>query len=134
MYESSYGGEASALIWVIWLAVYFFFAYCQYRIAQKVEHHSPWHAFIPIVQFFQLFKMAGKDWWWIFLCLIPIVNIIAIAAIYIEIAKRLSQPPVWGFLVIIPFLNLVALLYLAFSSAPAKPAYTEPQRQPENVA
>ncbi len=133
MYEQEAAAGIFGMIWLIWLGLYLFFSFCQYKIAQKVEHHAPWYAFIPIVQVFQSFKMAGKDWWWIFLFLIPIVNIVAIAMIWMEIARRCGQSAVWGFLMLIPIINFVALLYLAFSAAPARPSYPQPARTPEKV-
>ena len=121
MYEAGYGNESGWTFIVIWLAVYLYLAYTQFKIAQKVNHHSPWWAFVPIINLFQQVQMANKEWYWFFLYLIPVVNIIAIAAVWINIAKSCSKSPAWGIMAILPFLNFIAWGYLAFSGSEPKP-------------
>jgi hypothetical protein len=134
MYETS-SATPGWIFWAFWLGLYLFFGYTQYRIAQKVGHQSPWYAFIPIVNIFQQVSMAGKPWWWFVLYLIPVVNIVALAVIWIEIAQRCRKSPVWGIFYLLPFLNMVSLAYLAFSSTEAPPPQPveTPERQPEKV-
>ena len=133
MYEAGYDSSAFGMIWLVWLGLYLLFGFCQYRIAQKVGHYAPWQAWIPIVQIFQQVKMAGRDWWWFVLYLIPVVNIFAIAVIWMDIAKNTGKSPIWGVLMLLPFLNMVSLLYLAFSSQEAPPIEPIQQRQPEKT-
>lgn len=133
MYES--GAETGgAFVLFLWVALYFYFAYTQYRIAQKVGHQSPWWAWIPILNFFQQIQLAGKDWWWFVLYLVPVVNIIAMAVVWMGIAKNCRQASFWGILAIIPFVNLFAWGYLAFSSdasqPPAPPEHAPREQEP----
>ncbi len=130
MYETGAQGGILGMMWLIWIGAYLFYSFCQYRIAVKANHQSPWQAWIPIVQTFQLINIAGKEWWWFLLFLIPIVNIFAIAVVWMECSKAIGQPSFWGILMLVPFINFVALLYLAFSSGTApRPAFQAPQRQ-----
>ncbi len=133
MYEAGYESSVFGMFWLVWLGLYLFFGYCQYRIAQKVGHESPWQAWIPIVQVFQQVKMADREWWWFLLYLVPIVNIFAIAMVWSDISQKTGNSSIWGIFMLVPFLNLVSLLYLAFSAQEAHPFEPIQQRQPEKT-
>ena len=119
MYESNYDGSGvSAIFWIVLLAVYFYFAWTQYRIAQKVGcSDKAWWSFVPILNTFLLISMAGKEWYWFLFCLIPLVNIVAWAILWIEVAKTSGNSPFWGVMVLLPFVNFVALGVMAFSGS-----------------
>ena len=138
MYETIYdGGGIGAVMWLIILAAYLYFAYAQFKIAQKTGHSgNAWWAFIPILNTVLLTQMAGRPMYWFFFCLIPFINIIIFAVLWIDVAKACSQPPVWGFLTILPFINFVSIGVLAFSG-PTRPSHFPPEkpvsRQPTQV-
>ena len=71
MYEPNDGGPFGMIMFMVIIAVYCYFAYAQYRIAQKTGHPSPWMAWVPIANTFQLIDMANKQWFWILLLLVP---------------------------------------------------------------
>jgi len=131
MYESSSAaGWFGGMFLFLWIFLYFYLAFTQFKIAQKLRHQSPWWAWIPIVNLFQQIQMSGKEWYWFILCLIPIVNIFAFAAIWMGIARNCNKSSGWGIMAIIPFLNLIAWGYLAFSSGePTQPSAPQPVRQ-----
>jgi len=133
MYESGYGGEAfGGLFLLFWVALYLYFAMAQYKIAQKIGHESPWWAWVPILNLVQQVQLSGKDWWWFVLCLVPVVNIFAFAAIWWNIAINCRKPGFWGIMAILPILNLFAWGYLAFTGNQAPPQRTSesvPQQQ-----
>ena len=62
-----------------------------------------------------LMDMAGKERWWFFLCLVPLVNIIVIAVVWFEVAKATGFDGWIGLFVLVPGLNLIALAILAFA-------------------
>ena len=112
------GSGFGAIAWLIIIAVYFFFTFSQYKIAQKVGcADQAWWSFIPIANTFLLIKMANKEMWWVLLCLLPVINIIAFAILWMETAKAAGHSPIWGFLVLVPFLNFVAMGVMAFSGS-----------------
>jgi len=117
MYESSYdGGGLGAIVWLVMIGLYVYFAFAQYKISQKAGcADKAWWAFIPILNTFLLIETAGKDWWWFLLCLVPLVNIVAFAVLWIETAKASGHSGIWGFLVLIPFINFVAVGVMAFT-------------------
>jgi hypothetical protein len=137
MYGTTYdGGGFGAVTWLIILAVYLYFAYAQFKIAQKTGHSgNAWWSFIPILNIFLLVQMANKPWYWFLFCLVPFINIIILAVLWIDVAKACSQSPVWGFLTILPFINFISIGVLAFSGTqhpsqfpPTKPAPRQPER------
>lgn len=119
MYDPGYDGSGmGAIAWLVVLGIYFYFTFSQFKIAQKVGcADKAWWSFIPIANTFLLIKMANKDWWWFVLCLVPLVNMIVFAIMWIETAKAAGHSPIWGFLVLIPFLNFVAIGVMAFSGS-----------------
>jgi hypothetical protein len=144
MYDQTYDGGAGLaafgmMFWLIIIAAYLYVAWTQYKIAQKCgEHESAWWSFIPILNTFLLCKTAGKDWWWVLLCLVPLVNIVAFAMLWIETAKNCGSSPFWGFCVLLPFINIIALGVMAFGSGSAPssqpPRQFDRPRQPTGVA
>ena len=116
MYEANDGSPFGAIMLMVILAVYAYFAFAQYKIAQKAGHSSPWMAWIPIANLFQLIDIAGKQWFWILLLFVPFVNIICFAILWAEAAKRIGCSEVWGWLTILPFINFVSIGVMAFGS------------------
>ncbi|HLG02784.1 MAG TPA: DUF5684 domain-containing protein [Bacteroidia bacterium] len=74
-----------------------------------------WASIVPIYNLIVLLEIAGKPWWWIFLFLIPIVNIIFIIMMYNGVSKAFGKSE--GFTVGLVLLGIVFLPILAFSSA-----------------
>ncbi len=126
MYENTYsdpgmtaaGGAFMLFMWAAMAALYFYFAFMQFRIASVKTGNADiaWFAFVPILNTILLIKMAAKPMWWIFLLLIPIVNLVAFFALWMEVAKACDQSPVWGFLTMIPPISLVSIFVMAYGS------------------
>lgn len=119
------------------VGIYCYCAFCMFKTAQKIGlHDCAWWAWIPIMNAFLLFKMAGKPAWWFVLCLVPLVNLVCFAILWMEAAKRAHVAPIWGFMVLIPVINFVALGIMAFSapeSHSAPPPHQPQPREPEHV-
>lgn len=138
MYDYQTGADAGfgMIPLLFMLGLYVYVAFCMFKMAQKSGHYDcAWWAWIPIMNTFLLFKMAGKPAWWFLLCLIPLVNIVVFAILWMEAAKAVGVSPVWGFLVLVPVINLVSFGILAFSAMPSHsaPSQTSQPRQPEHV-
>lgn len=97
--------------------IYLFTAYCLMVIAEKTNTSRKWFAFIPILNFYLMCKIAGKSVWWVVLLLIPLVNIVALALVGMKIAERLGKPRWIGLLLALPLLQLVSWGYLAFTKS-----------------
>jgi len=149
MYESDYpmgaadSGMFAALgmaFWVFTIAAYLYMAYTQFVIAKKCGcNDTAFLAFIPIVSMFLLCQMAKKPGWWFVLLLVPFINVIFYAILWIEAAKIAGHSGVWGFLAIIPPLCLIAWGVMAFGkgngSTPSGPNRSpQPARRGQPVA
>jgi hypothetical protein len=84
-------------------------------IAKKTSTKDEWLAWIPIVNFYLMCKIAKKPGWWIVLFFIPLVNLIFIVIVWMEIAKTRNKPGWLGILIILPGINLIIPGILAFT-------------------
>lgn len=123
--------------WLFILAIYFYFSFTMYKIALKTGWNSQaWWAWVPLLNSFLMLKCASKPMWWFLLFMIPIVNLIYFAIVWIEIAKATGNAPMWGIMMLLPIINFIAVGILAFSggSCGSFPDHTNSQtRQPQNV-
>ena len=104
--------------WLFVIVVYAYMAYAIYTIAKKTNTENPWMAWIPILQYWLLVKMARKHWGWFIAMLIPFVNIIALIVVWMKIAEERRRPNWWGALIIVPLVNFVIPVgMLAFTEA-----------------
>ena len=141
MYESGYansGAEFGALVWLIAAAVYLYVAFAVYKIAQKCKYDSEaWWGFVPILNVFLLLKCAGREWYWFFGFLVPIVNIVITAIVWMDVARNVGKSPAWGIMMLLPFINFVAVGIIAFTGGSRPSSFPPPQspqpKQPANV-
>ena len=102
-------------IWIFIIAMYVYVALALQTIAKKTNTPNDWWAWIPIINIILMLNIGKKPIWWIVLCLIPFVNIIAFILIWMAIAEARNKPSWWGIMMIIPVMNLIAPGYLAWS-------------------
>ena len=95
--------------------LYVFFAFCLVKIAEKLNLEKTWWGWIPILQIILMLKAAQKPWWWIFLLLIPFLNIVVGLIIWFKIAQNLGKSGWLGLLMVVPVVDLFVLAYFAFS-------------------
>jgi len=97
------------------LATYVYMALALVAIAKKTDTaHALW-GWIPIMNVVLMLKIARKPVWWIILLLIPLVNIVFAALVWMRIAETRQKPRWWGVLAIVPVVNLIVPGYLAWS-------------------
>lgn len=75
-----------------------------------------WAAIIPIYNVIVLLDIVGRPWWWIFLFLIPLVNIIFAIIIAIDMAKAFGKGTAFGVIGLFLF-SAIGYLILGFSDA-----------------
>jgi hypothetical protein len=100
------------------VAIYVYTAYCLYTIAKKTNTENAWFAWIPILNFIIMLRIARKSLWWIIGLLIPFVNIIVSIMVWMKIAEERRRPSWWGVLMIVPVVNWILMYLLAFKEAP----------------
>ncbi|MDD5569129.1 MAG: DUF5684 domain-containing protein [Candidatus Pacebacteria bacterium] len=99
---------------LVWLALYIYMAISLQVIAKKTGTSNEWMAWVPILNILLMINIAQKPWWWIFLFLIPIVNLVIAIIIFMAIAERRGKPNWVGLLIIVPIVGIAIPGYLAF--------------------
>ena len=74
-----------------------------------------WTSIIPLVNVLALLKIVHRPWWWIFLLMIPFVNIIFFVIIHFELARAFGKGVGMGLLLV--FLPPIGYLVLGFGDA-----------------
>ncbi|MBD3403672.1 signal peptidase I [candidate division GN15 bacterium] len=142
MYQQSSGDPIFGLVGLLVMAaIYFYFAFAQYTLAKKLGClNDAWWSFIPIMNSLLLIKMGGKEMWWFLLMLVPVVNIVVFAILWIEVAKGVGKSGFLGFCTLIPFVNFITIGILAFTGgnnrqSPFPPkSPSQPPRSPQAVS
>lgn len=101
------------VVWGFAVAMYLLFAYPLFVMGNKTGSNNSWFAFVPILNFVLLCEIAGKEWWWVLLLLIPCVNIIISVILWMGAAEAMEKPSWLGVLMLIPGVNLFVPFYLA---------------------
>ncbi len=96
--------------------LYVYFASMLMIIARKTATPSGWMAWVPIANLVLMCRIARSSYVWVALGLIPVVNLIALAVLFMGIATRCGKPSWIGLLILIPVLNLLVPAYLAFGT------------------
>ena len=99
---------------LIGLAVVIFMIVAWWRVFSKAGQPG-WAIFIPIYNIIVLLRVAGKPWWWLFLLLIPFVNIVVYIFIYSGIATNFGKGA--GFTLGLIFLPYIFFPILGYGGA-----------------
>lgn len=103
------------------LAIYAYMAYTLQAIAKKTRTPNTWRAWVFILNLFLLVRIAQKSYWWVLWNLIPIVNWVITAILWMRIAVRLGKPKWLGILMPVPFVSFIVIGYLAFTNEHQNP-------------
>ena len=74
-----------------------------------------WKSIIPIYSTIVLLKIVGRPWWWILLMLIPLVNLVILAIVYVDLAQSFGHSILFHSRPVPA--ALIFLLVLAFGSS-----------------
>ena len=110
----SSGGIGGILVTIIQLAVLVLVIAGVWKTFVKAGQPG-WAAIIPIYNIYVLTQIAGKPWWWLLLCFIPIVNIVILILLCIDVAKNFGKGA--GFGIGLAFLGFIFYPILGFGDA-----------------
>jgi uncharacterized membrane protein YhaH (DUF805 family) len=102
---------------LIGLAILVFLIAAMWKVFTKAGK-AGWLILIPIVNVYQLLKIAGRPGWWLILFLIPLVNLIISILVSMDIAKSFGKGA--GFGLGLAFLGPIFYPILGFGSATYK--------------
>jgi len=91
-------------------------------IIYKKAGKEGWESIIPIYSSYVLLKIAGKPGWWLFLFLIPLVNVIFYIMTIHALSKSFGKNE--GFTIGLILLGFIFYPMLAFGNA----TYTDPNQ------
>ena len=101
------------MYWFLYLALYALLVAGWWMIFEKAGE-AGWKAIIPIYNLIVLLRIVGKEWWWVLLMLIPIVNIVIWIIVALDLAKCFGRGT--GFAIGLIFLPFIFVLILGFGS------------------
>jgi hypothetical protein len=108
------GWHPGATFWIVWCVVIIFEIASHWRVYEKAGKPG-WASIIPIYNALVLLEIIGRPWWWILLCLIPLVNIVVGIIIVVDLAKSFGKGV--GFALGIIFLGVIFIPVLAWGDA-----------------
>ncbi len=82
-----------------------------WKIFTKAGQPS-WAAIIPIYNVIVLLRVVGRPWWWLFLMLVPVLNLVILVILSYNLARSFGHGT-W-FTVGLVFLPMIFALILAF--------------------
>jgi|GEM_PF-4580119 len=95
------------------ITLHFYLSYAFYILAKKLNTPHPWLAWAPLINIFYWIVMGQKPWWWLFIYLVPGINLIAFVLTWSAIAEFRKRPRWIGVLTLVPFVNIFVPGYLA---------------------
>lgn len=107
-----------SIVVIMGIAVYIFTSYCFQKIYQKLGEPNAWFAWVPLLQYWIMYKAGNRSPWWLIGLFIPIVNIFAsinLLVAFFRIVDKLGKNPWLIFLMIIPLANFWVMYHFAFT-------------------
>jgi hypothetical protein len=105
-------------ILIVYLAIIVFIIASMWKLFTKAGQPG-WACIVPIYNLIVMLNIAGKPWWWLFLMLIPIVNIVILIMMWHGISTNFGKSA--GFTVGLILLGIVFIPILAFGDAQYNP-------------
>lgn len=105
-------------ILIVYLALIVFIIASMWKLFTKAGQPG-WACIVPIYNIIVLLNIAGKPWWWLFLMMIPIVNIVIMIMMWHAISTNFGKSA--GFTVGLILLGFIFIPILAFGDAQYNP-------------
>jgi hypothetical protein len=97
--DSSSGAGLGVLLF-IYLAFFVIYLVAMWKLFTKMGQPG-WIGIIPLLNAYGIYKLAGRDWWWVILLLIPCINIVAAWFLAADTAKLFGKELGWAILLFI---------------------------------
>ena len=114
MYPWMFVGIGLFLMLFLSLLIYLYVAAALYTVAKKLKYDKAWIAWIPVANMF-LLPVLAKDWnwYWGFMFLVPIANVIFFIIWTWQIFEKRRYPgalSLMAFAMLVPFIGTIAYL------------------------
>lgn len=114
-------------------AMYLFVSYCMMLICKKTGNEPGVMVWLPLLQWFPMFRAAGMSGVWFVALFIPVLNVVTYILWAVKIVKAREKNGIMALLLILPVTNLFALAYLAFSDGNASSSKKDAGERPVMV-
>ena len=96
---------------LLYLLIVVYFA-SLWRIFVKAKEDS-WKGFVPILNLLVVLKITGKPWWWVFLFIVPGINLLMLIVLNVELSKSFGQRTSKDYLlaIVLPWFSIPKLAY-----------------------
>ncbi|MBX3120224.1 MAG: hypothetical protein KF784_14255 [Fimbriimonadaceae bacterium] len=98
----------------LFILVYVVQAVALMTIANKTGTENSWMAWIPILNVLLMLSIAGLDWWYILIMLIPCVGWLVVLYAWWLICEERGKPGWISLLQLVPCIGFFVPLYVAF--------------------
>jgi hypothetical protein len=105
----------SPVFGVVYLAIIVFAVVVVWKLYKKAGRPG-WASIVPFYNTWVLCEIAGRPGWWMFLELVPIVNIVVTIIIAMDLAKKFGKSSAFGVVGLWLF-SLIGYAILAFGDA-----------------
>jgi fucose 4-O-acetylase-like acetyltransferase len=105
------GAGFLAILYIAFLVIYLV---AMWKLFTKMGQPG-WVGIIPILNAYGIYKLAGREWWWVILLFIPCINIIALWFLAADTAKLFAKELGWTILLFL--LPGIGHLILAFGDS-----------------
>ncbi len=103
---------------------YVYLSWALFVTARKTRQPNPGLAWIPIANLLLMCRIGQRPGWWVFLLLIPVINILPFLLLFMALAEVRGKPWWTGLLMVAPPVCLFVPAYIALGgeSVPSPPA------------
>lgn len=112
--SDSSGLAGAGFLIVIYIAFIAIYLVAMWKLFTKMGQPG-WVGIIPILNAYGIYKLAGREWWWVILLFIPCINIIALWFLAADTAKLFAKELGWTILLFL--LPGIGHLILAFGDS-----------------
>lgn len=109
--SDSGGGGAAAILIVVYVALLVIYLVSMWKLFTKMGQPG-WVGIVPILNAYGIYKLAGREWWWVILLFIPCINIIALWFLASDTADLFGKELGWKILLfLLPGIGHIVLAF-----------------------
>ena len=105
---------AMVIVGLLVFSIIVFSIIIYWKIYEKAGEPG-WAVIVPFYNLLIFLKIVNKPWWWLFLLMIPIANIVLLIILIHRLSRSFGKDG--GFTIGILFLNIIFLAILAFDKS-----------------
>ena len=109
--QSDSVGGTFAILAVVYVLLFVIYLVSWWKLFTKMGQPG-WVGIVPILNAYGIYKLAGREWWWVILLFIPCINIIALWFLAADTAKLFGKELGWAILLfLLPGIGHIILAF-----------------------